>query len=212
MAWSPTYSTAHNYNFQNIQMTGIHAKSGGAFYLAAAVADSNQYHTTNIALNTVTIKDSFSFQEGMFYAKGGLFTVTITGATFESNTGTNAEADMRIENSGTFQVSSSTFTKFSSSGLNAGQSITIGMAAPFTYVPTFSTITFKCSTTAFVAATYEGFLSTSGQLTKKAPIRINSGKVATSLSTFSNCFSSSEGGVIYVGSGAVSVLVSPFNT
>ena len=133
--------SAFKYSISDVVLSGIYAKAGGAFYLAATTGVTNG-HPTEVILNRVTVKDSFSYTSGMFHAKSGSFTVEINESTFQSNTGIKGEADLRVEILGSLEVTSTTFSLFKSLDSTNGLSITF-VVPKLTFDVTFTSVTVK---------------------------------------------------------------------
>ena len=193
-------------SISNVTFDTIYSKEGGAFYFGSSTNIQNTQSNT-ITMSLIIIQNSFAYSKGLVYFSSGSQYVTITNSTFSSNTGIGGEADLYVNQFGSLEISSSLFTSFSflNSKNTTGQSITISMssmsAAPFLSFK-LTSATFKWSLTAFDSTTYNSYLSDTVTLTKASPIMFSSGILITAGCTFSNWFSSKNGGVMFIDSDA----------
>ena len=188
------------YSITNLTFKNIYARKGGAFYFGIN-SQVTTAHANSIALSSITIQDSMSYENGAISFAAGSQNVTITNSNFISNIGINWEADIRVVTTGSLQISNTTFKLFSSSNANSGQSMTIMMSTPFAFIVNVSNITVIWSNTQFSNTTYISYInSAETQLIKSSPILINPGSLQSSSSTFSSWFNSINGAVIQANS------------
>ena len=193
-------------SISNVTFDTIYSREGGAFYFGSNSNIQNAQSNT-ITMSAITIQNSFAYSKGLVYFSSGSQYVTITSSTFSSNTGIGGEADLYVNQFGSLEISSSLFTLFSFTNTKntTGQSITISMssknAPPFLSFK-LTSVSFKWSSTAFDSTTYKTYISDKVTLTKASPIMFYSGILITAGCTFSNWFSSKNGGVMYINSDA----------
>ena len=184
------------YSVKNLTFNNIYARKGGAFYFGVD-SQVTTAHINNIALDSITIENSLSYESGAISFAAGSQNVTITNSNFISNIGVNCEADIKIVTAGSLQISNTVFKLFSSSNTNSGQSITITMSTPFTFSVNVSNITVVWSNTQYSNTTYISYINTAeSQLIRQSPILINPGSLQSVSSTFSNWLNSRNGAVI----------------
>ena len=191
------------YSVANLTFSNIYARKGGAFYFGV-YSQVTAAHINNITLDSITIQNSVSYENGAISFAAGSQFVTITNSKFLSNIGVNWEADIKIKTTGSLQISNTSFKYFSSSNESSGQSITIAMEIPFNFTVNVSNITMIWSNTQYDNETYISYVNTAeSQLIKPSPILMNSGSLQSTSSMFSNWFNSLNGGVIQVKSNSL---------
>ena len=146
--------SALTYMMTNVTFNNLYGYEGAAIYFktATGVATARDNYIT---LSTWTFSNSHSYNSGLVYLYSGLQFVTITGSTFTSNVGVSWEADLYIVTSGSLEITLTTFTLFSATNSPRGTSISFGMSSPFSFQAVLTSLTFKCSSNTFVAATYK---------------------------------------------------------
>lgn len=187
------------YSVSNFVLDTIHAKIGGAFYLSVESTVSLYAQACTLTISNVTFQNSKSISSGLVYSDDNNHSIIITNCTFTGNYGLFGEADLYYSYSTSFGISDTTFTLFTSdSSMTVGQSITLKMETPLLTYISMSNVTFKCSDTAYSDSSYLDLVSNpDALLTKRPPIMLVPGRLSSTGSTFSNCFSSNKGGVIY---------------
>ena len=186
-------------SISNVTFDTIYSKEGGAFYFGSSSNIQNVQSNT-ITMNSMIIQNSFAYSNGLLSFISGYQYVLITRSLFQSNTGVKWEADLYVKQFGSLEIFNSTFTLFSisNSSDSIGQSITISMSTSKTLSFKLTSVTFKWSSTAFDKTTYKTYLSGDVALTKASPIMFISGDLITTNCTFSNWFSSKNGGVMFI--------------
>ena len=191
------------YTVTNVTFTKLYGNEGAAIYFRVNNVVTTA-HPNYITLSTLTLTSSYSYKSGLVYLASGLQFVSITGSTFTSNTGVTGEADLYVVTSGSLTVSSTTFSLFASSSSGRGSSISFAMSTPFSFQATFSSITIKWSSDSFVAATFKNYADNpTTYLTKNSPMLLSKGSLKTTSTTFSNCATSKNGGILYIDSGSI---------
>ena len=192
------------YSFNTITLNGIYGKSGIAFFVDATTGVSTP-HARTIAINTLVARNSFSYTNPLVYLNGGAPTVTITGSTFESNTGVKGAADLYLKDLTSLTISSTAFKLFSSSASSNAQSIIVTQSKPYSYTPTFNSVTIMClEDSAYSNDTYVNLLNDiSTNFPLQSPINVASGQIQTSSCTFKNWRSGTNGGIMYIGDSSI---------
>ena len=185
-------------SISNVTFDTIYSREGGAFYFGSNLNTQNAQSNT-ITMNLITIKNSFAYSNGlMFFASGSQF-VTISNSNFQSNKGVEGEADIMFQKAGSLSISAS-FSLFSSSSVDSGQSITFDFDDSVNFNVKLSSVTIKWSNEVFDSTKYVGYLSSyPTNSIIRSPITILSGKIESSNWVFSNCFATNtNGGIIYI--------------
>ena len=192
------------YSMTNVTFDNVYSKKGGAIYIAGASGVTN-FQSTTLNLNQITVKNGNSFQYGMLTVETGLYNVAISNSNFESNSGYNGEADMRVLQASSFTVTSTTFSLFSSTNSAQGSSTTVITPSSVDFTLLFTSVTLQCSDAQYTDTLYKTYLSqASAVLTKASPIFISSGKLQTTSCEFSGWATANSGGVLKLSTSSVS--------
>ena len=189
------------YVVNNVTFDTLYNLKGGAVFFSTK-DNGADFQPNSITIVNSTIKNSFSYTNGIISLFDGGQDVIIENWVFINNTGGTAEADLRIFSSNSLLVRNVTFTLFNSQSQNFGQSITFALNLPFTFIVEFDMINLKCSNTPFNFENYVDILNSNSLLLSQSPILLNSGYLVISNSTFSNWITANKGGVILVVSGS----------
>lgn len=183
-------------SFSDLTFDTIHAKCGGSIKMGVE-SDATTSFDSTVLISNITFQNSISIDCGHILSDGNNHDITISNCTFQDNHGINAEADLDYASSYALTVSDTIFQRFTSTVDNIyAQSISIYQRYPFANEVIFDSVTVKCSDTAFDADTYEELASDENNFELASPITMGPGNLKTISSTFSNCFSAKNGGVI----------------
>ena len=195
-------SNANNINWvmKNVTIDNLKGVDGGAIFIDIESGVANTQYG-ELTFDTLVIRNSEGKESGLFLVQDGDFYIKMVGSTFESNNGIEAEADLNAKRWTDLEINSTSFlySTTQDKNTNHGTSITIAQDQPFVFETKLNSVTLQCSSTAFDSATYISSLSSavSGSgMDSTAPIYLGPGQLVTSSSTFKNCFTSINGGVI----------------
>ena len=192
-----TYSSV-NYSVNNVKFDAIYGDTGGAFYFGTESGIKTS-QSISITLNNIFLNNSFSYTYGIVWLESGTQNVKIQNSYFDSNTGVNGEADLRVIKTGSLSISSTLFTLFGSSySATNGQSITLTMSTPFAFSILFNNVSIQWIATPYDLDTYYSYLNDPDtSFTKSAPIVLYPGSLSISNSSFKDWVNSIHGGLIY---------------
>ncbi len=84
---STSYTTSV-YSVTNLTFSSVYARKGGAFYFGVDTQVTSA-HANTVALDSITIQDSVSYEHGAISFAAGSQYVTISNSKFVSNVGVN---------------------------------------------------------------------------------------------------------------------------
>lgn len=197
---------AFDYLFSDVNMTGIYGKEGPSFYISMATG-ATSYHETSVTLNSIKISDSFSTTRGQITLMVTQVAFSMIDCTMQSNTGLDAEADLRIEGGLSVEINTTSILypiTLSDRSTTSGKSIAIIFVTTVTLVPQFNQLTLTCSEDPFDSGDFETKITTPGSsLIGPSTIYLGPGKIETNDCTFSLCSNSEYGGVLYATASSV---------
>lgn len=132
------------YTLSNLKFSSIYSQIGGAIYLSKSVTTTT-YHPIYLTISNSTFQYSYSYTSGLIYSYDDRHYISISGCTFNGNTGINGEADMYFKYSKSMTVNNTVFKNFSSSVSTStyGQSISIVMSMPYSLEVKFNNVTIQ---------------------------------------------------------------------
>ena len=201
------------YTFDNITIDTVFASEGGAFYMADETGTLlSEFLHQIINISTLTVKNSVCKVNGMIKTYYVQFEISIHNSLFQNNTGVDCEADLSISAMWSLDIYNSSFIGSNTLSDIYARSMEFSLTDPYSSTPNLISVTVQWSTDPFTHENYlsllEGRIS---NLNETPAIYLKSGSLYTKNCTFSNCFGSQNGGMLFLNSQSVSLSPIIFN-